>query len=132
MGKSDSLKKKKSIGTDKILLLSDEDLARELVSRLEVAEMTCVCDKEDALTELSKRSYSAVMLSGDRDDVEDITRAIRKLNRHAKLLAICDSRHDPAQSLSEYFDFVCTVPTTRVEAKRLLRQIDGNKKDDGE
>ena len=130
MGKSDSLKKKKSIGTDKILLLSDEDLARELVSRLEVAEMTCVCDKEDALTELSKRSYSAVMLSGDRDDVEDITRAIRKLNRHAKLLAICDSRHDPAQSLSEYFDFVCTVPTTRVEAKRLLRQIDGNKKDE--
>ncbi len=137
MSKSDSLKNKyaknlKSVASektdaDKILLLSDEDLARELVLRLDGTELTCVCNEDEALAELSRRTYSTVMLAANRENLEDITAAIRKLNTHAKLLAICETHHDPAEGLSDYFDFVCKVPTTRVEAQRLLREIDGDK-----
>jgi len=133
LSKPDSLKNKNIKNkTDKILLLSDESLARELVSQLDGTDLTCVCNEDDALTELSKCSYSTVMLSGNCDDIEDLTRAIRGLNKHARLLAICDSQHDPTQSLSEHFDFVCSLPTTRVETNRLLREIDGVEKDESQ
>lgn len=117
----------------KILLLSDEDLARELVLRLDGTELTCVCDKNDALMELSEHSYSAVMMSASRDDLEDFTRVVRRLNKHAKLLAIFDrdSKHDPTQSLAEHFDFVCSVPKTRVEAKHLLQKLQKLRKING-
>jgi diguanylate cyclase (GGDEF)-like protein len=73
-----------------ILLLGEPSLGREFSARCGGAvSVVCKSDPYDALEEMSRRSWPAVVLTAPQPEFESLCRASRRLQSHSTLLAIC-------------------------------------------
>jgi len=114
-------------GAPEMLLLSDEATGRELVSRLDGAPLVRHTDPYDVLMAMGDRRWPVVILSAPQDDFEGLCRALRRLQREGRLLAICPPACEPqvrplvGAVLDDYFIF----PPTRSDAARIPRAASG-------
>ena len=109
--------------TEEVLLLADEKAGQELASRLEGASLVHRSDPYDALAEMSRRRYGAVVLSADDPEFEGLCRASRRLQKDGGLFAVCSPAGEPAvrplvgQVIDDYFIW----PLGRSDLARIRR-----------
>ncbi len=113
--------------TGDILLLTDDDMARQLAPRLDKNRLIQTENTHDLLSELSKRDCSAVVLTAPREELETLVQAIRRLNNRTRVLALCrPEEHDRVREATEgLVDDCCVYPPTRGELNLLLRGLKG-------
>lgn len=92
-----------------LLLLADEHVGEDLRRRLGDMPYTALAEPYDALDELGRRSWSAVVLAAPRPEFAGLCRAARRLQTGAKLCAVCppadeaEVRHLLGAPLDDYF-----------------------------
>jgi len=97
-----------------LLLLGGPDQTA-VVARQAQANVVHYDDAYDALLELSRRPWPAVVLTAGREDFAGLCRACRRLQPHARLLVLCSPAQEAAirplrpALLDDYFVY----PTTR-------------------
>ena len=112
------------IDTDQMLLVADDSVAAELTDRLgEGARRIVNCgDSYDALLEMSRRRWSAIVLTAPRPGFVGLCRASRRLQRDTKLFALCspaaeaEVRALTGKVLDDYFIY----PPRRHELRRII------------
>ncbi|HUS93313.1 MAG TPA: GGDEF domain-containing protein [Phycisphaerae bacterium] len=104
-----------------ILLLADEATGREFRGHLGPRQCAAVEDAYDALFEMGRRRWPTVVLTAPRADFPGLCRAARRLQRDARLYAVCPPAGEPlvrplvGEALDDYF----VHPLTRAELRRL-------------
>jgi len=103
------------------LLLTDDDRAKQLAARMGPRGVVSRDDPYDVLMELARNPYSTVMLTSPREEMAEFCRAVRRLNAHARLLAVCPP--DDRKQAEPLADECCTYPPTRAEMNLLLQGV---------
>ncbi|MBN1942376.1 MAG: GGDEF domain-containing protein [Phycisphaerae bacterium] len=108
--------------TEAMLLLSDDEMARELARHIE-RPVVCADSAYDALIELARRRCAAVVMTAPRPEMEGFARAVRRLNQRVRLLAVCrpDAPPEIRAEVERIADGCCSYPPTRGEINVLLR-----------
>lgn len=92
-----------------MLVVSPEADGRELCRRLGNGDAVCLPDPFDALLEMGRRTWSAVLVAAPQPELDGFCRAARRLQKHARLLAVCtpaaepDTRELKGRLLDDYF-----------------------------
>ena len=103
------------IAQRELLLLADDALGREFEVNLGPGRMVQRTDPYDALAEMSRRRWRSVVLTAPRGDFAGLCRASRRLQRAAKLLAVCEPVFEPqlrtlvGRELDDYFIYPPTA-----------------------
>ena len=71
-----------------ILLLASDEVAGELTALSDRIQLPHCAEPYDALSELSRRQYEAVIVSQDCPDFAGLVRAVRRLQGSARLIAL--------------------------------------------
>jgi len=109
-------------GDEKTLLLSDKHVAAELASLMPSEDFVHRADAYDALEELARRGYRAVILTHPYPEFAALVQAIRRLQPAAATFAMCspggeaDLRLLGLKELDDYFIY----PPSRAELERAL------------
>jgi len=112
-----------SAGNGEILLLADDKAAARIMELAEGAEMVHRSDPYDALEELARRRYRAVVLMHAYPDFPALLRAVRRLQGSIRTFALCtpageaELRLNGADQVDDYFIF----PPTAQEVQTILR-----------
>ncbi|HUU32914.1 MAG TPA: GGDEF domain-containing protein [Vicinamibacterales bacterium] len=80
---------------ERMLIVADGPVAVELSGRLGRDRSVCCGDSYDALWEMSRRRWSAVVIAAPRDRLEGFCRAARRLQDDAGLFAVCPPAAEP-------------------------------------
>ncbi|MBN1553130.1 MAG: GGDEF domain-containing protein [Phycisphaerae bacterium] len=114
---------------DDVLLLADEDTARELTRHMNRPNVVQADDAYDALIEMARRRCNAVVMAGTHPEMGHFAQAVRRLNQQVRLLAVCkpDAPPELRAEVERVADGCCSYPPTRGEMNLLLR---GPKADD--
>lgn len=106
-----------------LLLLADDEAAREISRRMERPDVVRSDDAYDALLELARRRCGAVVMTAPRPELDGFARAVRRLNRQVRLLAVCppDAPPEARAEVERLADGCCSYPPTRGELNVLLR-----------
>ena len=92
-----------------LLLLADGHVGEDLHRLLGETPHTALAEPYDAMGELGRRSWSAVVLAGPRPEFAGLCRAARRLQAGARLFAVCppageaEVRHLLGSPLDNYF-----------------------------
>ena len=112
---------------DDILLVGHKGLGDDLATRLPGRHVVCHDNPYDALAEMGRRRWPAVILSADCPDFGDLCRASRHLQKDSPLLGLCDVPAEPmllplvGTVLDDYFLY----PPTRADIRKMSRLISG-------
>ncbi len=82
-------------GTEDILLVAESQLARELARQLGPERTLTRHDPYDALMELNRREWSAVVLAAPQADFPGLCRAARRLQGDRSVFAVCPPSVEP-------------------------------------
>jgi diguanylate cyclase (GGDEF)-like protein len=106
-----------------ILLLSDDRVGAELASLMPSDGLTRRADPYEALAELARRRYQAVVLTHPLPDFAALLRAIRRLQPKAKTLAICSPAGEADLRLADLneLDDYLIYPPAKEELARAIR-----------
>lgn len=97
------------------LLFVRPSLEPQLAGLCRCREVVRVADPYDALMEMNRRRWSTVVLADDSGELGALSRASRRLQRDARLLAICMPGDEPEVSpllesvLDDYFIYPPTI-----------------------
>ena len=92
-----------------VLILADEPMREQLCRGLGEMSHSAVSDPYEALSEMGRRSWPAVVLAGPRPQFDALCRAARRLCGQAGLYAVCPPAGEPrvrpllGQPLDDYF-----------------------------
>lgn len=108
---------------DDVLLVTDDEAVKELTRHISRPNVVCTDDAYDALLELARRRCAAVVMSAPRPEMDGFAKAIRRLNRKVRLLAVCppDAPENVRTEVEHIADGCCSYPPTRGELNALLR-----------
>lgn len=81
--------------TGNILLLADGSCAERLADRLGRERLSAVAEPYEALLEMGKRQWSAVLLTAPRPDFAGLCRASRRLQSSGRLYGLCPPAAEP-------------------------------------
>ena len=82
-------------GTEDILLIAESQLANELARQLGPERTLTRHDPYDALMELNRREWSAVVLAAPQADFPGLCRAARRLQGDRSVFAVCPPSVEP-------------------------------------
>ncbi len=105
-----------------VLLLADPPVARDLAQYVGEQRLTTCADPYEALERMRDRDWTAVVVSAPREDLDGFLRASRRLQRTARLLALCPPTAEPhiralaPAALDDYLLY----PAAREDVRRLL------------
>jgi diguanylate cyclase (GGDEF)-like protein len=110
-------------GDGNILLLSDEQVAAELGSRIASDGYRHHADPYEALEELAGKRYQTVILTHPYPDFASLVRAIRRLQPSARTFALCSPAGEADLSISgpNELDDYFIYPPSREELEAMLR-----------
>ncbi len=106
-----------------MLLLVDPAIEEQMRCHLQGTQLACYADPYDALTEMGKRRWHTIILSGPREDFSGLCHAARRLQPDAWLLGLCPPSFEPetralvGQPLDDYIIF----PPTAHDVTRIQR-----------
>jgi len=109
------------IQSSETLLVADGTAARRLSDSLGAGRCVRCADPYDALVKMSRRRWSTVVLSATRAGFAGLCRASRRLQREAKLYALCSPAMEPevrplaGKVLDDYFIY----PPSQSEVRRM-------------
>ena len=109
------------IPTDKMLLVADSQMSEQLGARLPEGSYVRCSDAYDALEKMSRYHWGAIVLTAPRPDFTSLVRASRRLQKNAKLFAVCPPGSEPevrtltGKVLDEYFIY----PPNEGELRRM-------------
>ncbi len=78
-----------------LLVLADGPAGSKLSRQLADTPHTAVSDPYDALEQLGRRSWSAVVLAGPRPEFDGLCLAVRRLQAQTRLCAVCPPSGEP-------------------------------------
>jgi len=110
---------------DRTLLLAGGRLGEALAERLGEG-CARFADPYEALLEMNRRRWPAIVMTAPQEDFEGLCRASRRLQNDARLFAVCTPSAEPdvrrlaAQLLDDYFIY----PPTRGDVRRMLNSTD--------
>ncbi|MGC9455291.1 MAG: GGDEF domain-containing protein [Phycisphaerae bacterium] len=78
-----------------ILLLADGTSAQRICDRVGPGQVSVVSDPYDALLEMGKSHWSAVLLTAPRPDFAGLCRAARRLRKSGRLYGLCPPAAEP-------------------------------------
>jgi len=108
-------------GQDQTLLVAQGRLGEALAERFGDRCARCA-DPYDALLEMSRRRWPAIVMAAPQEDFEGLCRASRRLQSDARLFAVCPASAEPdvreltGDILDDYFIY----PPTRGDVRRML------------
>ena len=111
--------------TCKMLLLGHSSLGEEFSARIGSARLVHCSDPYDALLEMGRRHWPAVVLTAACEDFAGLCRASRRLQRDSRLFAICSPSDETevrslrGPVLDDYFIY----PPTRGDWQSLRRAV---------
>ena len=103
-------------GAGNMLVLAEPGVGEELVARIDCGKVVHHVDPYDALTDLSVGKWSGVVMTAPRGDFAGLCRAARRLQRDAKLWALCPPLAEPeVRALVDgpLDDYIIYPPTRR-------------------
>jgi len=106
-----------------MLIVADAATGRQLAAALGAGKTACVADPYDALSELGRRCWAAVVFSAPQADLGGLARAARRLQKRARLVAACEPAAEPevramvGRCLDDYF----IQPPSREDVAHLRR-----------
>ncbi len=111
-----------------ILLLAPDGVAEELSALSERVSFLHRADPYDALDELARRSYGAVILAQDYPDFAALVRAVRRLQQSARLVALCSpaGEADLKMSREDETDNYLIYPPTAAELEGIFFRPEGD------
>jgi len=78
-----------------MLVLAEPGVGEELITQVDRGKVVLHVDPYDALTDLSVGTWSGVVMTAPRGDFAGLCRAARRLQRDAKLWALCPPLAEP-------------------------------------
>ncbi len=116
-----------------ILLLASDEVAGELAALSDKVQLPHCAKPHDALGELSRRQYEAVIVSQDCPDFAGLVRAVRRLQGSARLIALtgpageADLQMSGMGDLDDYFIYPPTADELEsvLSAPREAAEADG-------
>ncbi|MHC4294785.1 MAG: hypothetical protein ACYSTL_04305, partial [Planctomycetota bacterium] len=112
--------------TNDMLLIADRTVSEQLAPRLGEGRCVSLPDPYDALLEMSRHRWSAVLLTAPRANFAGLARASRRLQRDSKVFALCPPTAEPdvkplaGRVLDDYFIY----PPTASEWERIISITD--------
>ena len=112
-------------GPEELLLVADRRVSEELAGRVRPGRFVSCPDPYDALVQMQRRSWRGVVLTAPRADLAGLCRALRRLQRSARLFALCPPAAEPdvcplaGKVLDDYFIY----PPTGAELGRMLAAV---------
>jgi diguanylate cyclase (GGDEF)-like protein len=106
-----------------MLLIADDPIADRLETRLDKGHRVRCGDPYEALLKMSRRQWSAIILAGPAAGFAGLCRASRRLQRDAKLFALCPPACEPevrpltGKVINDYFIYPPSDSELRVIAR---------------
>ena len=109
--------------TANVLLLSDDTVAEEMTRLAGPSQFAHVGEPYEALEELSRRRYDAVVMAEGYPDLPGLARAVRRLNGSIRTYALCSpaGEADLRSALPEELDDYLIYPPSPEDLERIFR-----------